>query len=140
MRTFRQMYGDIEPMKILTPIGQTTLTAYSGEEIKCLGSITLGCKSGSSSWVNVVFYIVDVPGPVILGLPTCEALNLVTINCQLESVVTAPVKLTSVQVVNRKEPMIASANKSILTLTLTFSKSKGETTSSCRTTSLTSQS
>ena len=97
VRTFRQMYGDIEPKKILTPIGQTTLTAYSGEEIKCLGSITLGCKSGSSSWVNAVFYIVDVPGPVILGLPTCEALNLVTINCQLESVVTTPVKVTSVQ-------------------------------------------
>ena len=97
VRTFRQMYGDIEPKKILTPIGQTTLTAYSGEEIKCLGSITLGCKSGSLSWVNAVFYIVDVPGPVILGLPTCEALKLVTINCQLESVVTTPVKVISVQ-------------------------------------------
>ena len=91
------MYGDIEPKKILTPIVQTTLTAYPGEEIKCLGSITLGCKSGSSSWVNAVFYIMDVPGPVILGLPTCEALNLVTINCQLESMVTTPVKVTSVQ-------------------------------------------
>ena len=33
----------------------------------------------------------------ILGLPTCEALNLVTINCQLESMVTTPVKVTSVQ-------------------------------------------
>ena len=31
VRTFRQMYGDIEPKKILTPIGQTTLTAHSGE-------------------------------------------------------------------------------------------------------------
>ena len=65
-------------------------------------------KSGSSSWVNAVFYIVDVPGPVILGLPTCEALHLVTINCQLKSVVTAPVKVTSVQVANRKESKIAS--------------------------------
>ena len=27
VRTFRQMYGYIEPKKILTPIGQTTLTA-----------------------------------------------------------------------------------------------------------------
>ena len=97
VRTFRQRYCDIEPKKIITPIGQTTLTAYSGEEIKCLGSITLGCKSGSSSWVNAVFYIVDVPGPVILGLQTCEALNLVTINSLLDSVVTTPVKVTSVQ-------------------------------------------
>ena len=62
-----------------------------------MGSITLGCKSGSSSWVNAVFYVVGVPGPVILGLPTCAALNLVTINCQMESVVTTPVKVTSVQ-------------------------------------------
>ena len=57
----------------------------------------LGCKSGLSSWANAVFYIVDVPGPVILGLSTCDALNLVTINCQLESMVTTPVKVTSVQ-------------------------------------------
>ena len=92
VRPFRQMYGDIEPKEILTP----TLTAYSGEEIKCVGSITIGCKSGSSSWVNTVFYIVDVPGPVILGPQTCEALKLVTINCQLESVVTTPVKVNSV--------------------------------------------
>ena len=35
--------------------------------------------------------------PVILGLPTREALNLVTINSQLESMVTTPVKITSVQ-------------------------------------------
>ena len=47
--------------------------------------------------MNAVFYIVDVPGPVKLGFPTCVALNLVTINCQLESVVTTPVKITSVQ-------------------------------------------
>ena len=97
VRIFRQMYSDIEPKKILTPIGRTTLTAYSGEEIKCVGSITLGCKSGSSSWLNAVFYIVYVPGPIILGLPTCESLNIVTINCQLESMVTTPVKVTSVQ-------------------------------------------
>ena len=47
--------------------------------------------------MNAVFYIVDVPGSVILGLPTCEALNLVTINCQLDSAATTPVKVTSVQ-------------------------------------------
>ena len=47
--------------------------------------------------MNAVFYIVDIPGPVIIGLPTCEALNLVTINCQLESMVATPVKVTSVQ-------------------------------------------
>ena len=79
------MYVNIETMEILTPIGQTKLTAYTGGRIKCFGSMTLTCKSGSSNWMKAVFYVVDVPGPVVLGLPTCEALNMVTINCHVET-------------------------------------------------------
>ena len=92
IRTFKQMYGNTEPTKILTPIGQTTLTAYSGEIIKCIGSFTLACRSGQSKWVNAVFCVVDVPGPVILGLATCEALKMVTINCKVETVMAATEK------------------------------------------------
>ena len=35
--------------------------------------------------MKAVFYVVDVPGPVVLGLTTCEALNMVTINCHVET-------------------------------------------------------
>ena len=92
IRTFKQMYGNTEPTKMLTPIGQTTLTAYSGERIKCIGSITLACRSGQSKWVNAIFYVVDVRGPVILGLATCEALKMVTISCKVETVMAATEK------------------------------------------------
>ena len=40
IRTFRQMYGNIDTRKILTPTGQTKLTAYTGGRIKCFGSMT----------------------------------------------------------------------------------------------------
>ena len=32
------------------------------------------------AWQPVKFYVVDVPGPAVVGLPTREQLNLVTIN------------------------------------------------------------
>ena len=100
------MYGNTEPTKILTPIGQTTLKAYSGERIKCIGSITLACRSGQSKWVNAIFYIVDVPGPVILGLATCEALEMVTINCKVETVMAAIEKrsISSVKDLQKRYP------------------------------------
>ena len=81
----RQMYGNIDTRKILTPIGQTKFTAYTGGRIKCFGSMTLTCKSGSSNWVKAIFYVVDVRGPVVQGLPTCEALGMVAINCHVET-------------------------------------------------------
>ena len=34
----------------------------------------------SSGWKTTRFYVVDVPGPAVVGLPTSERLNLVTIN------------------------------------------------------------
>ena len=37
-------------------------------------------KSGLPSWLQQKFYIIDVPGPAILGLPTCELLGLVKLN------------------------------------------------------------
>ena len=79
------------------PLDRPLLLLTREKKFNVWEAYTLGCKSGSPSRVNAVFYIVDVPGPVILGLPTCEALNLVTFHCQLESVVTTPVKVTSVQ-------------------------------------------
>ena len=90
VRTFKQMFGDIDPDDVLSPVGQTKLTAYSGEDIKCIGKLTCDCKYGRGDWVRTTFYVVDVPGPVVLGLPMCEALNLVTINCHVETILAQP--------------------------------------------------
>ena len=62
MRTFWQMYGDMEPSRILNSTSKAKLTAYSGDTIKCLGSISIDCQH-NSKWIPMTFYVVDVPGP-----------------------------------------------------------------------------
>lgn len=56
------------------------LSAYSGHQIPCLGTIDIPCQYKESKWINAKFYVVDVPGPAVVGLPTSELLNLVTVN------------------------------------------------------------
>ena len=90
IRTFKQMYGEADPKKVLEPIGRTRLTSYSGDNIKCIGKLSVWCKYGTTKWKRVMFYVVDVPGPIVLGLPMCEALDLVTINCHVEALVAKP--------------------------------------------------
>ena len=46
------------------------------------------CQHKSSGWKTTRFYVVDVPGPAVVGLPTSERLNLVTIN--VDGVATKP--------------------------------------------------
>ena len=78
LRTIRQMYGDNWSSQ--TRRINVRLTAYNGSEIKCFGSISLKCKYKESFWNDEMFYVVDVPGPAIAGLPTCLKLQMVTIH------------------------------------------------------------
>ena len=81
LRTLRQIYGrKTNPRDILEAKQQVRLTAYNGQEITCLGSLDMVCQNKCSSWELTKFYVVDVPGPAVVGLPTCEKLKLVTIN------------------------------------------------------------
>ena len=89
MRTFHQMYGDkADTRNLLEPADGIKLTAYNGEEIRCLGTLDMKCQHKSSGWKTTRFYVVDVPGPAVVGLPTSEILNLVTIN--VDGVATKP--------------------------------------------------
>ena len=89
MRTFRQMYGNkADTRNLLEPADGIKLTAYNGEEIRCLGTLDMKCQHKSSGWKTTRFYVVDVPGPAVVGLPTSEILNLVTIN--VDGVATKP--------------------------------------------------
>lgn len=81
LRTFRQMYGKTDPATILKPLKRGKLTSYSGDELKCYGSITLMCQHGESRWIPITFYVVDVRGPVIMGLHSCQRLKLLSIHC-----------------------------------------------------------
>ena len=76
VRTLMQMYPQQLPQ--LQP-NKTKLTAYNGEQIKCIGKFTIDVHHNSKIQ-SVLLYVVDVTGPAVIGLPTCERLNIVTIN------------------------------------------------------------
>ena len=80
LRTFRQMYGSDARAYIRLKKNNRKLSAYSGHEIPCLGTINIPCCHKESKWINAKFYVVDVPGPAVVGLPTSELLNLVTVH------------------------------------------------------------
>ena len=81
LRTYRQMFGHTPFDSLLTPEPSTRLTSYTNTNIKCFGSLNLNVrKPQTTCFKTQKFYVVDVPGPAILGLPTCELLDLVTIN------------------------------------------------------------
>ena len=82
LRTFRQMYPKQNVNDIVHRATDAKLTSYSGDNIKCIGTMNIDCKYQTSAWNDTKFYVVDVPGPVILGLPACEKLGLVAITCQ----------------------------------------------------------
>ena len=80
-RTFKQRFGHCVVSKVATLEPRAKLTGYSGNTIPCLGSIQLHIsKSSGSNSIRQKFYVVDVAGSVILGLPTCQLLNLVQLN------------------------------------------------------------
>ncbi len=87
IRTYHMMYGaNPSDSEVLQPIRNTRLTAYNGQDIRCIGTINILCKFKDSNFHDTQFFVVDVPGPAVVGLPTCDALRLVTINCDLQSV------------------------------------------------------
>ena len=42
--------------------------------------IAISCQYKDSLWETQTWYVVDVNGPIIVGLPTCKKLDIVTIN------------------------------------------------------------
>ncbi len=56
-----------------------TLTAYGGGEISHLGKVELPCQFKGRKF-KAEFYITEVEGPILLGLPTGEALGIIVIN------------------------------------------------------------
>ena len=58
------------------------LTAYNGERIVQYGTMLLPCTHRDAK-CDAEFY--DSPGPAIMGLPSCRALQLVTMHCEISS-------------------------------------------------------
>ena len=72
------MYGHLDEER-MRPVTDVVLTAYNGKQIPCIGAISLKCRY-KDNWEDMEFYVVDVEGPAIVGLPSSEKLGLVTIH------------------------------------------------------------
>ena len=73
----------ISPDKLIDT--ETVLTAYNGTRIPQRGVIELQCKYKDSGWHSERFYVAETTGPIILGLPSCRKLKLVSLNCAVQS-------------------------------------------------------
>ncbi|XP_014665236.1 PREDICTED: uncharacterized protein K02A2.6-like [Priapulus caudatus] len=82
MRTYRAMFPDTQDANLIP--SQCRLVAYNGTPIKCLGTIAVPCRYKDSEWDFTDFFLVDVPGPAILGLPSCSKMNVVILHCAIE--------------------------------------------------------
>ena len=54
------------------------------------------CCFQNSKWQYVQFYVVNVSGSAVLGLPSCETMKVVTLHCLMQS---EPSKLKNIQTV-----------------------------------------
>ena len=98
LRTIKAMYGS--RWQAVTRPTTARLTAYNGSPIHCVGTLSITCKYKDSEWRDQVFYVVDVSGPVIIGLPMCSELQVVTIHemhHQSRSPTSGPPPLNSVK-------------------------------------------
>ena len=74
------MFGNRPTHFILTAETDTKLTSYSDYHIKCYGSINLKLSKGNEEYQPHKFYVVEVPGPAILGLPSCKDLKVIALD------------------------------------------------------------
>ena len=77
--TYSKLFPDSHKLEKAT----TKLTAYGGKEIQCYGTCTLYLRHRGSKH-SVKFNVTD-KGGVMLGYPTCKALDLIRVNCEIQT-------------------------------------------------------
>ena len=80
-----------QPPRILP--SEIRIIAYGGTTVKQHGICTLGVRH-KDAHVTTDFYVTDTKGPVLIGLPTCRALGLVSLNFHLKTDETLKSELT----------------------------------------------
>ena len=78
LRTFQKMYPDKRYWPNLQP-SSTRLSVYDSSTLTQYGKLELTISSGAHT-SEAIFYVVDTPGPVLLGFPSSTALKLVTMH------------------------------------------------------------
>ena len=86
LRVYSQMCpekldGEGHPEDGATTPSNTILTAYNGTCIPQYGTVTLKTQYGESEWTNTKFYVAEAQGPAIMGLPSLQALKLLSLHC-----------------------------------------------------------
>ena len=87
LRIYRNMFPDeVDENGLPTETAprKTKLTAYNGTQIPQHGVCSIKCSYGDKE-TDAVFYVADVAGPTICGLPTCCQLNLLELHCAVST-------------------------------------------------------
>ena len=93
LHLFRHLYPDhIEKTGDTSGlnVSNTRLTAYNGIWIPLFGSLhgpiiwQPSSPCAQPQQINPCWYVSDIPGPAILGLPSCQILEVVKMNCAVK--------------------------------------------------------
>ncbi|XP_015779930.1 PREDICTED: uncharacterized protein K02A2.6-like [Acropora digitifera] len=85
LRIYNNMFPDSVDENGLptgTAPSQTKMTAYNGTQISQHGVCSIKCSFDDKE-TDAMFYVADVEGPAICGLPTCCQLQLVELHCAI---------------------------------------------------------
>ena len=88
------------PAKLLI-FNRTTLTAYNGTDIPQRGIIKLETRHKDGKWQREAFFVAETKRLAILGLPSCRALSVVSLNSVIQ---TAPKKVNNMEELIKQYP------------------------------------
>jgi hypothetical protein len=89
LRIYHQLFPDdigtdgLPSKKTQAKAMNVRLKAYYGTLIPCFGQVRLQCRDHNSRWSSQTFFVVDVEGPAVAGLPMAEKLGLVILSCNI---------------------------------------------------------
>ncbi|ELU13661.1 hypothetical protein CAPTEDRAFT_190238 [Capitella teleta] len=89
LRIYHQLFPDdigtdgLPSQKTQAKARNVRLKAYNGTLIPCFGQVRLQCLDHNSRWSSQTFFVVDVEGPAVAGLPMAEKLGLVILSCNI---------------------------------------------------------
>lgn len=61
-----------------------SLLSYKKIEIPHYDTVVIPCQFKDFEYKLIIFYVADVGGAAIAGLPTCELLEIITVNCAIQ--------------------------------------------------------
>ena len=89
LRIFRELYPDKldkvgKPLNGVLRPSSTILTVYGGSQVVNAGTLELKHCNYKGKSFSCKFLVTEADGPILLGLKTCTALQLITVNCEIK--------------------------------------------------------